>query len=142
MKIFSIVLTEYDCDNREENKRGESNIAKEFDAITQDIKNNGRTTKSISAESHGSNINLHSLILKLLNAEKRYSKKDYGFDEAFNIFDKIDHRSKKTYEYKPRSSNEINTNNVMLEYMRIMEDKLIDMFFLLLISSKKIKNAN
>ena len=139
MRIFSIVLTEYDCDNREENTRGESNIAKEFDAVTQDIKNNGRTTKSISVESHGSNINLHSLILKL---QKTILKKDYGFDEAFNIFDEIDHRSKKTYEYKPSSSNEINTNNVMLEYMRVMEDTLIDMFFLLLILSKKIKNAN
>ena len=57
---------------------GESNIIKDFDAILKDIKKNGR------------NINLHPLIIKLPNAEKVVLKIDYGYDEAFNIFDKID----------------------------------------------------
>ena len=69
---------------------GESNIIKDFDATLKDIKKNGRTTKSISLKSCGSNINLHPLIIKLPNAEKVVLKIDYGYDEAFNIFDKID----------------------------------------------------
>ena len=52
----------------------------------KDIKNNERTTKSISIKSRGSNINLHPLIIKLLDAEKTVVKKEYGFDETFNIF--------------------------------------------------------
>ena len=41
-----------------------------FDAISKYIKNIGRTTKPISVKSHGSNINLHPLIVKLLKAGK------------------------------------------------------------------------
>ena len=42
-------------------------------------------TKPISAKSHGSNINLHSLKIKLLNAGKVEIKKNYGFDEVLNV---------------------------------------------------------
>ena len=54
---------------------GESNITKEFDAILRDVKNNGRTAKLISVKSHGSNINLKPLIIKLLKAEKDSAQK-------------------------------------------------------------------
>ena len=47
---------------------------KKFDAILRDIENNGRTTKPISAKSPGGNINLHSLIIKLINAGKSMLK--------------------------------------------------------------------
>ena len=49
----------------------------------------GKTTKSILVKSYGNNINLHPAITELLNAEKVMLKKDYEFDEAFNIFEKI-----------------------------------------------------
>ena len=75
-----------DSHNREENKRGESNITKQLDTILKDIKNNGKTIKSISRDS---DINLHPLILKLRNAEKTMLKKDDEFDEVFNIFNNI-----------------------------------------------------
>ena len=87
----------------------ESNITKDFDAILEDIKNNGRTAKSISLKSCGSNINLHPLIIKLPNTEKMVLKIDSEFDEAFNIFDEIDNKRNKLYNYKRRSSNKINT---------------------------------
>lgn len=75
-----------DSHNREENKRGESNITKQLDTILKDIKNNGKTIKSISRDS---DINFHPLILKLRNAEKAILKKDDEFDEVFNIFNNI-----------------------------------------------------
>ena len=99
---------EQDYDNREEDKSGDSYITEGFDRIIQDRKNNGRTAKSISVGSRGRKTNLHSPIIKLLNAEKAILKNDYGFYEAFNIFDKID-KCKKVYDYKPSSSNEIST---------------------------------
>ena len=39
-----------DSHNREENKRGESNITKQPNTILKDIKNNGKTIKSISRD--------------------------------------------------------------------------------------------
>ena len=131
-----IVGQEQDYDNREEDKSGDSYITEGFDRIIQDRKNNGRTTKSLSVGSRGRKTDLHSLIIKLLNAEKAILKNDYGFYEAFNIFDKID-KCKKVYEYKPSSSNEISTKNVILKYFRNMKGKLIDMFFLLLVLLEK-----
>ena len=62
-------------DNREGDKSGEITITKEFDATLKHIKNNGRATKSITVKSHDNNINLHSLIIKLLNREKTAIKK-------------------------------------------------------------------
>ena len=59
-----------DDDNRVDDTSDESNITKEFDAILKDMKNNGRTTKSMSVKSRGKNINLHLLIIKLPYAEK------------------------------------------------------------------------
>ena len=103
-------------------------ILHEFDAIIEDIKNNRKTTISISVKSHGSSINLLPLIIKLINAEKAVFKKDYGFNESFNIFDEIDKKRNKLNEYKPRAYNKISTKNAMLEYLKIMENRLIDMF--------------
>ena len=73
----------------------------------KDIKNNERTTKSISIKSRGSNINLHPLIIKLLDAEKTVVKKEYGFDETFNIFYETDNKRNKIYRYNPRALNKI-----------------------------------
>ena len=47
-----------DVDNRGENISGESNVTKQFDAILEDIKNNGKTAKFISVNNQGGNINL------------------------------------------------------------------------------------
>ena len=59
-----------DDDNREQDKSGESNNTETFHAILVDIRNNGKTTNSISVKSRGSNINLHPPIMKLLNKEE------------------------------------------------------------------------
>ena len=56
-------------------ERDESGTAKKLDAKLKDIKNIGRTTKPISVRSHRSNISLHPLIIKLLNAGKKALKK-------------------------------------------------------------------
>ena len=81
-----------DYGNREENK----SITKEFDAILKDIKDNKKTTKSISVnKSHDNNINWHPLIINLINTGKTMLKKDYRFDEAFNISGKIDNKHNK-----------------------------------------------
>ena len=64
--------------------------------------------------------------MKLLNAEKTVIKGDYGFDEAFNISGEIYNKYNKINEYKPRISNKINTKNAMLEYLKIIENNLID----------------
>ena len=58
----------------DEDKSDESKAVKKFDAIWKD--NIGRISKLINVKSRGSNINLHPLILKLLNAEKIVLKKD------------------------------------------------------------------
>ena len=83
----------------EEDKSDESKTAKMFDAILKDIKNNGRTAKSISVKSHGDYINLYPLIVKLLNRGKTMSKKDHGLDEVFEIFDEIDNNCHKLNEH-------------------------------------------
>ena len=61
-----------DSDDREVGKGVESNITEEFDAILKDVKNNGKTTKSINAKCHGNYSNLHHVITKLLNDLKKY----------------------------------------------------------------------
>ena len=53
----------------------------------------------MSVKSRDSNINLHSLIIKLIKAGKTVLKKDYGFDEVFNIFDEIDNNRYELYKY-------------------------------------------
>ena len=40
----------------------------------------------------------------------------------------IDNKRNKIYECDPRSSNKIDTKNEMLEYLKIIGDRLIDMF--------------
>ena len=116
-------------------------ILKRFDAILKDIKISRKTTESISVKSRGKNIKIHPLIIKLLNAKKPVLKKDYSFDELFNIFDVIDINCNNLNEYKLRSTNMIKRKNEMLEYLRIMEDKLIDMFSVSNIA-RKIDNVN
>ena len=87
-------------------------IKQKFDAILNDIKNVGRTTNPTSVKSRDGTINLHPLIIKLLNAGKTMLKKDYGFDEVFNIFDEIDNNCHELHKYNPRISNMINRKNV------------------------------
>ena len=61
-------------DGSDKDKSDESKITKRFDTILKDINSNGRTTKLISFKNHGSNINIHPLIIKLLYVEKPCSK--------------------------------------------------------------------
>ena len=68
-----------DEDISDKDKNDESKTAKKFDAISKDIKNNERTTKTISAKNHGRYINLHPLIIQLINAGKQCSKKIMDF---------------------------------------------------------------
>ena len=62
-------------DKTEEDERGEEDkreeeVVKKFDAMLNDIKNDGKTTKSLIIRT-GDNINsLQPLIIKLLNARK------------------------------------------------------------------------
>ena len=65
-------------DNREKDNSGENKTIKKVDTI---LKTNGNTTKTINVKSHGNKINLHPLIIKLLNTEKTVLRKDDGFDE-------------------------------------------------------------
>ena len=116
-------------------------ILKRFDAILKDIKISRKTTESISVKSRGKSIKIHPLIIKLLNTKKPVLKKDYSFDEVFNIFDEIDINCNNLNEYKLRSTNMIKRKNEMLECLRIMEDKLIDMFSVSNIA-RKIDNVN
>ena len=130
-----------DVDNKGEDVSGDSNITKDFDAMLKDIKSNRGTTKLISVKSCFSNINLYPLIIKLLDAEKTVLEKEYGFDEVFNIFYKIDNKGNKLNEYNSRAPNKIDTKNVVPEYLKIIEDKLINMFSTPAII-RKINNAN
>ena len=57
-------------DTRREDMSGESNITRKFDRLLKAMKNNGKTTKSISFISCGSNLNLHPLILKSLDRKR------------------------------------------------------------------------
>ena len=66
-------------------------------------------------------------------------KKDYGFDEVFNIFDEIDNNRHELHN--PRTSNMINRKNAMLDYLKVMAWKLIDMFSNNSVV-RKINNAN
>ena len=52
-------------------------------------------------------------------------KNDYGFDEVFNIFDKLDIIHHELNEYNLKTVNKINTKNEMLEYLKNMDWKLI-----------------
>ena len=54
----------------EKDKIDESKITKNTDVILKYIKNNGGNAKRISLKSYGSNVNLHPLIKKILNAGK------------------------------------------------------------------------
>ena len=124
-------------DKTEEDERGEEDkreeevereIVKKFDAMLNDIKNDGKTTKSLIIRT-GDNINsLQPLIIKLLNARKTVLEKDYGFDKVFNIFDEIDN-SYKLQIHNPRTSIMINRKNEMLEYLEIIRLRLIDMLY-------------
>ena len=124
-------------DKTEEDERGEEDkreeevereIVKKFDAMLNDIKNDGKTTKSLIIRT-GDNINsLQPLIIKLLNARKTVLEKDYGFDKVFNIFDEIDN-SYKLQIHNPRTPTMINRKNEMLEYLEIIRLRLIDMLY-------------
>ena len=109
----------------EEDKSDNSQTIHKFDTILKDIKNNGRTTKPLIIILD-SNTNLYPLIIKSINARKLMLKKDYGLDKIF-IFDEIDDSRYKLHMYNPRTSNMINRKNEMLEYLKIIELKLIDM---------------
>ena len=72
---------------------------------------------------------IHPLIItKSLNTEKPILKKLYRFDETFNTFDDLENKRNKLNEYKPRTSNKINTKNVMIEHLKIIENRFIDIF--------------
>ena len=69
---------------------------------------------------------LYILLKKIkLKGEKIMLKQDYGFNEAFNSSYKIDNRPNKLCENKSRTS-KINTKNALLNYLRIIEDGIID----------------
>ena len=120
-------------DKTEEDERGEEDkreeeVVKKFDAMLNDIKNDGKTTKPLIIRT-GDNINsLQPLIIKLLNARKTVLEKDYGFDKVFNIFDEIDN-SYKLQIHNPRTSTMINRKNEMLKYLEIIRLRLIDMLY-------------
>ena len=57
-------------------KGGKNDITKEFQVILKIIEGNGKTTKSAKVKSRGNSIDLHLLMIKLLNAKNiRCSKK-------------------------------------------------------------------
>ena len=62
-------------DNKEEDMSDESDYTKNFEAIFKNMKVSKKSTESISVKSRGKNINLHPLIIKLLNAKKKKKKK-------------------------------------------------------------------
>ena len=62
-------------------------------------------------------------------------KKDYGFDVTFNTFDKIDNKHNEFNEHQPRSDGNINKKNAMLESLKIIDNKLIDIFSTLIITA-------
>ena len=103
----------------------ESNVAKNFNSISEDIKNNRKIAKPIKVKNQGNNINLHPLLTKFENAKTTVLKQDYRFDRVFKILDEIDNKCSKLDVYKLWSSDKINTKNEMLKYLKIMEDKLI-----------------
>ena len=118
-------------ERREGDKREEEvarEIVKKFDAMLNDIKNDGKTKKSLIIRT-GDNINsLQPLIIKLLNARKTVLEKLYGFHKEFNIFDDIDN-SYKLQMHNPRTSTMIDRKDEMLEYLEIIRLRLIDMLY-------------
>ena len=62
-------------DNKEEDMSDESDYTKNFEAIFKNMKVSKKSTESISVKSRGKNINLHPLIIKLLNAKKKKKKR-------------------------------------------------------------------
>ena len=107
-------------DISKEDVSDESKTVEKFEFILKDTNNNGRTTKSNSVKTRSSNINLHPLIIKLINAWKSVFKVDYGFDEVLDIFHEIDIIHREPNEYNPRTVNKINTKNEMLEYLNML----------------------
>lgn len=81
------------------------------------------------------------MIIKLLNTVEKVLKKDYGFDEVFNTFNGIDNKHNKLNEYNSRTPDKIDAKNVMLEYLKFLEDRLIDIFSTSSIT-RKINNPN
>ena len=81
------------------------------------------------------------MIIKLLNTVEKVLKKDYGFDEVFNTFNGIDNKHNKLNEYNSRTPDKIDAKNVMLEYLKFLEDRLIDIFSNSSIT-RKINNPN
>ena len=47
-------------------------------------------------------------------------EKNYGFDQVFNIFDKIENKWNELNEAKPRSFNQINAKNAVLDYLKVV----------------------
>ena len=78
--------------------------------------------------------------MKLLNKEETVFKKYYGFDEIFNIFNETNNKRNKLTQYKPIASKEINKKGKMLAYLKIITDKLINIFSSPTIN-RKISNA-
>lgn len=81
------------------------------------------------------------MIIKLLNAAEKVLKKDYGFDEVFNTFNGIDNKHNKLNEYNSRTPDKIDAKNLTLEYLKFLEDRLIDIFSTSSIT-RKINNPN
>ena len=73
----------------------ESNVAKIFNAILQDIKNNRKITECLGVKSHSKNIIIYMTIIKFMNAKTIVLEGDYGFYETFNNFDLIDNMCSK-----------------------------------------------
>ena len=65
---------------------------------------------------------------EITKSKRNGAQKVYGFDEVFTIFYEIDNKCNKLNEYNSRISNKIGVKNVMLGYLKIMEDRLIDLF--------------
>lgn len=63
-------------------------------------------------------------------------KKDYGFHEAFSIFDERYNKRNKFNKCNSKSANKINTKTTMLEFLRITEDRAIYVFFLVVLLKK------
>ena len=81
------------------------------------------------------------MIIKLLNTVEKVLKKDYGFDEVFNTFNGIDNKHNKLNEYNSRTPDKIDAKNLTLEYLKFLEDRLIDIFSTSSIT-RKINNPN
>ena len=65
-----------DEDKSDEDKSDDESITYEFDTILESIRNNVKVDKLLKIKTFNNNINLCSLIMKLLNAEEMVFKKD------------------------------------------------------------------